>query len=116
MARLVVNDPWNRLDDVMKRFFWSPRDLSRHWEISVRTLERWRAESKGPAWLRLNGKVLYRIDDVMAFEEAHRHGSSLQAVGKQSASIPRRGTGGWTVSRVEPVGGASHSASREGTG
>jgi hypothetical protein len=43
-------------------------ELSQRWRISGRTLERWRSNGTGPAWLRLNGRVLYRVKDVLAFE------------------------------------------------
>ncbi len=46
------------------------RELSRRWRVSVRSLERWRAEGKGPCWLRLCGRVVYRAEDVLAFENA----------------------------------------------
>ena len=40
------------------------------WRVSPRTLERWRCAGTGPAWLQLNGRVLYRLEDVLAFERA----------------------------------------------
>lgn len=48
----------------------SPDDLARRWRRSARTLERWRRDRKGPAWLRLHGRVLYRLEDVLAYEQA----------------------------------------------
>lgn len=44
------------------------RDLARRWRVSLRTLERWRAQGAGPAWLKLCGRVVYREVDVEAFE------------------------------------------------
>lgn len=46
-------------------------DLAACWRISPRSLERWRMENKGPAWLRLPGRVVYRLEDVRAYEAAH---------------------------------------------
>ncbi len=46
-------------------------ELARRWRISPRTLERWRCAGAGPAWLRLNGRVLDRLEDVLTFEHAH---------------------------------------------
>lgn len=43
-------------------------ELAALWRISPRTLERWRAAGTGPAWLSLNGRVIYRLEDVVAFE------------------------------------------------
>lgn len=43
-------------------------DLARRWRISPRTLERWRWLAQGPAFLKIGGRVAYRIEDVEAFE------------------------------------------------
>jgi hypothetical protein len=45
-------------------------DLARRWRISPRTLERWRWLNQGPAFLKLGGRVAYRIEDVEAYEVA----------------------------------------------
>jgi hypothetical protein len=42
--------------------------LSRRWSISPRTLERWRWLQQGPQYLKIGGRVVYRLDDVEAFE------------------------------------------------
>lgn len=42
--------------------------LARRWHLSPRTLERWRCYGSGPAFLKLGGRVVYRLDDVEAFE------------------------------------------------
>ncbi|WP_103761360.1 MULTISPECIES: helix-turn-helix transcriptional regulator [Roseovarius] len=47
-------------------------DLAFRWRVSRRTLERWRAQGRGPDWLKICGRVLYRRSDVEAFEEAGR--------------------------------------------
>ena len=43
-------------------------ELSRRWTVSPRTLERWRWLNEGPAYLKIGGRVVYRLDDVEAFE------------------------------------------------
>lgn len=43
--------------------------LSDRWGISPRTLERWRWLGQGPAFLKIGGRVVYRLADVLAFEE-----------------------------------------------
>ena len=45
--------------------------LARRWSISPRTLERWRWLRKGPPYLRVGGRVVYRLEDVEAYEAAH---------------------------------------------
>jgi hypothetical protein len=45
-------------------------ELAERWRVSGRTLERWRRAGTGSAWLQLNGRVLYRLEDVLAFERS----------------------------------------------
>jgi hypothetical protein len=59
-------------------------ELARRWNISPRTLENWRWLGQGPAYLKVGGRVLYRIEDVETFEAAN-----LRA----SAVLPRSRTG-----------------------
>lgn len=48
-----------------------PNELADRWRISPRTLERWRWTGDGPRFLKVSGKVLYRIEDIEAFEAAN---------------------------------------------
>ncbi|WP_347264738.1 DNA-binding protein [Nitrobacter sp.] len=48
-------------------------DLSRRWKISPRTLERWRWLRQGPRYLKVGGRVIYRLEDIIAFEEQQLH-------------------------------------------
>jgi len=43
-------------------------DLARRWKISVRTLQRWRADGNGPPFLAIGAAIRYRINDILAFE------------------------------------------------
>jgi hypothetical protein len=45
-------------------------DLARRWRISPRTLERWRWLGEGPRYLKLGGRVLYRVADIEAYEQS----------------------------------------------
>jgi predicted site-specific integrase-resolvase len=45
-------------------------DLARRWNVSPRTLERWRWLGKGPPYLKIGGRVAYRLEDIEAFEAA----------------------------------------------
>ena len=47
---------------------WTQEQLAQHWLLSEATLERWRSESIGPIFLKLQGCVRYRIADIIAFE------------------------------------------------
>ena len=44
-------------------------ELSRRWTISPRTLERWRWCGEGPRYLKIGGRVAYRLEDVEAYEQ-----------------------------------------------
>jgi hypothetical protein len=43
-------------------------DLARRWNLSPRTLERWRWLKQGPGYLKIGGRVVYRLEDIEAFE------------------------------------------------
>jgi predicted site-specific integrase-resolvase len=43
-------------------------ELSERWQISARTLERWRKEGIGPVYLKMHGRVTYREEDILAYE------------------------------------------------
>ena len=45
-------------------------EVARRWCLSPRTLERWRWLGQGPAFLKLGGRVAYRLEDIEAFEAA----------------------------------------------
>ena len=40
------------------------------WRVSERAFDRWRADQNRPAWIELNGRARYRLEDVLAFERA----------------------------------------------
>jgi hypothetical protein len=45
-------------------------ELAQRWRISARTLERWRWLGLGPRYLKIGGRVVYRIEDIQAYEAA----------------------------------------------
>ena len=44
--------------------------LADRWACSVARLQRWRTVGEGPQYLKIVGKVLYRLKDIEAYEEA----------------------------------------------
>ena len=54
-------------------------DLAARWKISPRTLERWRWKGDGPAFMKIGGRVVYRIADIEAYENGRRCDSTLQS-------------------------------------
>lgn len=59
-------------------------ELSRRWSISPRTLERWRWLGEGPQYLKIGGRVVYRLDDVEAYEAQQVRTSTASAAGALS--------------------------------
>jgi len=57
------------------------RQLAVRWDLSEATLERWRSEGIGPVFLKLQGQVRYRIEDIEAFESDSLRQSTSSAVG-----------------------------------
>ena len=58
--------------------------LAERWQCATSTLERWRCDGIGPVFLKLQGRVLYRLEDVEAYELKHLRrspGQSVQAGG-----------------------------------
>ena len=54
--------------------FLTPYDLHRRWgkAISTKTLANWRSLGYGPPYSRMGGRVLYRVSDVLTWENQHR--------------------------------------------
>ena len=46
------------------------KQLAARWQLSEACLERWRCEGIGPVFLKIRGRVLYRIVDIEAYEES----------------------------------------------
>ena len=59
-----ANEPWALAPE---------RALAQRWNKSLRTLQRWRSEGYGPAYIRIGGTVHYRVGDVLTFEDRQRH-------------------------------------------
>jgi hypothetical protein len=49
------------------------KHLAERWLISPRTLEQWRWQGRGPRYLKIGGRVVYRLFDIEAFESARVH-------------------------------------------
>ena len=53
-------------------------DLAERWNISARTLERWRWIGDGPRFVKLGGRVRYRLEDVEAYEAQQVRASTAE--------------------------------------
>jgi len=52
--------------------FMSETELAARWEVSPKTLQRWRTEKRGPPYLKLSKSVRYRREDIDAYEVSER--------------------------------------------
>jgi hypothetical protein len=52
--------------------FVSEAALAVRWDISCRTLQRWRSQREGPAFSIIGGSVRYRVEDILHYETRHR--------------------------------------------
>jgi predicted site-specific integrase-resolvase len=57
----------------------SQTELAARWNISHRTLERWRWTGEGPQFIKIGGRVVYRQEDVEAFEAKQTRKSTAAA-------------------------------------
>ena len=68
----------------MEIIHFNQRNLAKRWDVSEATLERWRTEGIGPKYLKLCGRVLYRLVDIEEYESACLMSSTSKAVAVQS--------------------------------
>ena len=59
--------------------------LADRWQMSPRTLERWRWLGEGPRFLKLGGRVIYRLEDVKAYEAKQLRDSTAASAPVQPA-------------------------------
>ncbi len=50
----------------------TPDDLAKRWHLSTHTLNQWRWTGKGPIFVKIGGRVLYRVEDIESFEKNKR--------------------------------------------
>lgn len=48
----------------------TPADLAQRWGMSIGTLANDRSAGRGPAYVKLGGRVVYRLVDIEAYEAA----------------------------------------------
>lgn len=52
------------------------QQLAEYWGISARTLERWRSIGWGPRYIKIGGRVVYRVEDILEYEAEHLYEST----------------------------------------
>lgn len=56
-----------------------PRQLATRWQISEKTLDRWRHEGTGPGFLKIVGRILYPLAGIESIEARHTHLAAANA-------------------------------------
>lgn len=60
-------------------------DLANRWKLSPRTLERWRWNGEGPRFMKLGGRVVYRLEDIEEYEREQSRASTTDTPAKPAA-------------------------------
>lgn len=56
------------------------RQLCKFWSLTPETLRRWRQDGFGPIYLKIGGRVLYRAEDIRAFEQRMMYRSPSEKI------------------------------------
>ena len=64
----------------MTTSYLTSKDLAKRWNVTPFTIRYWRITGQGPVYLKINGRVVYRIEDIELFEKDkfRKHTSDLQ--------------------------------------
>ena len=76
--------PLNLISDQALRHL-NQIELAARWNISHRTLERWRWTGEGPRFVKLGGRVVYRLEDVEEYEREQIRASTADHPSKPAA-------------------------------
>lgn len=57
---------------------FSSSELAERWGVTEDCLQRWRSAGIGPVYLKLGGRVVYRIEDIEAYEDECARASTAQ--------------------------------------
>ena len=60
-------------------------ELAARLNISPRTLERWRWTGEGPRFMKVGGRVIYRLEDVEGYEDSQLRNSTAAISSKPAA-------------------------------
>lgn len=93
-------------------------ELAAHWNMSLRMLQRWRMEGKGPRFIKLGRCVRYRLADALAFEnhvvagDPRAEGTSVEAPAASPVAEKLTVAQEATLARIRKFLGTEHLATR----
>ena len=48
---------------------FTTQQLADRWKIRTQTLQKWRVANEGPRYIKIGGRVMYRIDEIIRYEQ-----------------------------------------------
>jgi len=67
-SQLEVDPAYEPMLRLTETVFITPRELARHWRLTIGHLSALRRQAKGPRYVKVAGRVVYRHADILAFE------------------------------------------------
>ncbi len=58
--------------DSEEKIFMNEKQLAERWDMNPGTFGVWRNKGKGPLYTKLEGKVMYELKDILAYEAAKK--------------------------------------------
>jgi len=58
----------NNIKTLQEQYF-NEAQLSKYWNVKQSTLQKWRSAGVGPIYIKRVGKVVYKLSEILKFEE-----------------------------------------------
>lgn len=86
----LENDPaFAPMLRLAESIYLTPRELAKHWRLTIGHLSWLRRRGKGPAYIKIAGRVIYSHADILAHEIANRRGQvTPDSLALALASVP----------------------------
>lgn len=65
----------------MQKMMINEAELAERWNLSPKTLQRWRSEGRGPRFMKMSKRVVYPMDEVLDFESQALRASTWESAG-----------------------------------
>ena len=70
----VMADTNDERSAMLTESAFTETELALRWNVSAKTLQRWRSDGVGPPYIKLSKAVRYPVDQVVVYEQANRQG------------------------------------------
>lgn len=88
-SHLEVDPAFTPMLRLADNIYLTPRELARHWRMSIAHLGVLRHQGKGPPYTKISGRVVYAHADVLAYEISRMSGPiSPDSLALAIASVP----------------------------